>query len=99
MAPAGGAAPHRPGLLTGVPRSPERLPVVRPVLPELESIEVDLRQMLRTGILTNAGPFTDAFEAALAERLGLPNPVVLGNGTVAITSPRAGTSASSASMI
>ena len=84
MNPAPSGAPSSPGLLSGIPQSPRLLPVVRPVLPTLESIEDDLREMLDTGILTNAGPFTDGLEQALADRLDLPNPVVVGNGTVAI---------------
>lgn len=73
-----------PGILTGTPRSKVYLPVVRPVLPDLESIEAEVRDMLATGALTNTGPYTERLEAALAEDLGLPNPAVVGNGTVAM---------------
>lgn len=73
-----------PGILDGTPASPKSLNFARPVLPPLEEIEQDIRQMLGSGVLTNQGPYAERLEQALAYYFNLPNIVVVGNATVGL---------------
>jgi dTDP-4-amino-4,6-dideoxygalactose transaminase len=58
--------------------------VTRPDLPELDDFIPYLRQIWDSKILTNAGPFHDKLEAALAEYLGVGHVSLFANGTIAL---------------
>ncbi|MGX5775969.1 DegT/DnrJ/EryC1/StrS family aminotransferase [Methylorubrum zatmanii] len=58
--------------------------VTRPFLPPLEEFEPLLREIWRTRILTNGGPFHRELEARLAAHLGVPQVALFNNATTAL---------------
>src|SRR4051812_18928538 len=60
-----------------------KIPLVRPVLPQLEDISGTLEDMLRAGSLTK-GPLLEDFEAAVAEKLRVPHAVAVSSCTVGL---------------
>ena len=58
--------------------------VTRPFLPPLAELIPSLERIWENQILTNGGPYHQAFEAALAERLGVPHLSLFTNATVAL---------------
>lgn len=58
--------------------------VTQPYLPPLEEFLPLLRQIWDSHQLTNAGPFHQAFEQALANYLGVPHVALFSNGTLAL---------------
>jgi len=60
-----------------------KIPLVRPVLPQLEDISQTVKDMLREGSLTK-GPLLDAFESAVAEKLGVRHAVAVSSCTVGL---------------
>ena len=58
--------------------------VTQPYLPPLEEFLPSLRQIWNSHQLTNAGPFHEQFEIALAKHLGVPHVALFSNGTLAL---------------
>ncbi|CAO4162868.1 DegT/DnrJ/EryC1/StrS family aminotransferase [Methylorubrum populi] len=58
--------------------------VTRPFLPPLEEFEPLLREIWRTRILTNGGPFHRELEKRLADHLGVPHIALFNNATTAL---------------
>lgn len=58
------------------------IPIIRPDL-AFDDVEADLRQIFASGILTN-GPYLEAFEAAVAERVGVAHAVATTSATTAL---------------
>ena len=72
-----------PALLGGVPAFPERLPLVRPTIPDIPGVTARLQQVLESGLLTN-GPAVRALEARVAEMLGVPHVVAVSGCTAGL---------------
>ena len=62
----------------------DRIYITRPELPPLEALTDMLREIWRSRILTNAGPFHERFERALSEYLGVPHICLFANGTLGL---------------
>jgi dTDP-4-amino-4,6-dideoxy-D-glucose transaminase len=62
----------------------ERINVTKPFLPPLEEFESYLKEIWRTGQLTNNGPFHEKLENALCEYLGVRYISLFSNGTLAL---------------
>jgi dTDP-4-amino-4,6-dideoxygalactose transaminase len=60
------------------------VPLVKPHLPSLEEIETELRGMLNSGRLTNIGPYSQRFESAVADFLGVSHAVCAASGTTGL---------------
>jgi len=73
-----GCPAHRP------PGTPGSITVTKPSLPPLDEYVELLRDIWERRWLTNKGYYHDAFEAALAEYLGVPYVSLFCNGTVAL---------------
>jgi dTDP-4-amino-4,6-dideoxygalactose transaminase len=58
--------------------------VTRPLLPPLEEFLPYLEEIWESGWLTNAGPFHQKLEKALAEHLGVRHLSLFSNGTIAL---------------
>ncbi len=58
--------------------------VTKPFLPPLEEYTESLRKIWGSGILTNGGPFHDAFEASLAKHLGVEHVSLVCNATIGL---------------
>ena len=65
-----------------MPSKPPAIPLCEPSLIGREREYVD--ECLCSGWVSTAGPFVNRFEAAFAERLGLPEAVAVASGTAAI---------------
>jgi dTDP-4-amino-4,6-dideoxygalactose transaminase len=65
---------YSPAVLGGAPAFPEKVPIVRPVLPSLSVMSDDLQQMLGSGMVTK-GQHLAAFEKALADHIGVKQAV------------------------
>ncbi|WP_438014160.1 aminotransferase class I/II-fold pyridoxal phosphate-dependent enzyme [Sorangium sp. So ce315] len=61
------------------------IPMVLPQVEDPDAIAAQLAGVLRSGRLTNGGPFTEGFEEAIAAFLGVEEAVVVSNGAVAIS--------------
>jgi dTDP-4-amino-4,6-dideoxygalactose transaminase len=61
-----------------------RVPLTRPSLPPVEEVGEDLRQMLKSGCLTNFGPFVREFERRAAEYLGVPYAASVSSATTGL---------------
>jgi dTDP-4-amino-4,6-dideoxygalactose transaminase len=75
IAPAQGratGADARPAVLTGSPRFPEGLPLVRPALGDTRRLSEEIGRITSSGMLTN-GPTVRRLEETVAERLGVPH--------------------------
>ena len=59
--------------------------VTRPSLPPLEELIPLLREIWDRRVLTNNGPFHQAFERAIADYLGVNHLSVAANGTLALS--------------
>ena len=73
-----------PAVLGGNPQFAARLNIVSPRLPALEQIAEPLREILRTGNLTNNSRYVREFEAALAPRLAVPHAIAVSNATLGL---------------
>lgn len=62
--------PDIPALLGGKPVFDQKLPIVRPVLPDLDSMEAGIQSMLSSGMVTK-GRYLAQFEQAIADHLGV----------------------------
>jgi dTDP-4-amino-4,6-dideoxygalactose transaminase len=65
---------NSPAILGGEPAFPEKIPIVRPVLPSLPEMSDDLQHMLVSGMVTK-GQNLVAFEKALADHIGVKQAV------------------------
>lgn len=63
---------------------PTKTYVTQPYLPPLEEFIPYLEQIWESHQLTNAGPFHQQFEEALANHLGVPHVALFSNGTLAL---------------
>ncbi len=63
---------------------PQGLRFVHPKPPPLERLKDRLVPMLESGRLTNYGPYVQAFESAIAHRLGVEHCVALANATLGL---------------
>lgn len=69
-----------PAILGGQPSFPEKIPMVRPVLPGIDEMAEGIQQILESGIVTK-GPFMRQFEQAIAEHLGVKHAVAVSSCT------------------
>jgi dTDP-4-amino-4,6-dideoxygalactose transaminase len=72
-----------PALLGGQPAFPDGLPFFRPATPPLERVAARLAPSYERGMLTN-GQLVRQFEAAAAERLGVPHVVAVSSCTAGL---------------
>jgi dTDP-4-amino-4,6-dideoxygalactose transaminase len=72
-----------PALLGGQPAFPDGLPFFRPATPPLERVTARLAPSYERGMLTN-GQLVRQFEAAAAERLGVPHVVAVSSCTAGL---------------
>lgn len=70
----------RPAALGGTPVFDQPVPIVRPTLPSFETLEPDLREALRSGMVTK-GRYLAELEHKLEERLEVKNVVGLSSCT------------------
>ncbi len=61
------------------------IPMVLPQVDDPDAIAAQLAEVLRSGRLSNGGPFAEDFERAIATFLGVEEAVVVSNGAVAIS--------------
>ncbi|WP_437581456.1 DegT/DnrJ/EryC1/StrS family aminotransferase [Sorangium sp. So ce887] len=61
------------------------IPMVLPQVDEPDAIAAQLAEVLRSGRLSNGGPYAEGFERAIATFLGVEEAVVVSNGAVAIS--------------
>lgn len=61
----------------------EKIPIAKPEVPSRNELEKGLSQILGNGILTN-GPFTKAFESAIAEHLKVNHAVAVSSATTGL---------------
>jgi dTDP-4-amino-4,6-dideoxygalactose transaminase len=73
----------QPALLGNEPIFAERLPIAKPTLPQFAEIAGELAQILESGILSK-GSRRDAFEEAVAERLGVAHAVAVSSCTAGL---------------
>jgi len=69
-----------PALLGGRPVFETKVPIVRPVLPGMNSLEAGIQDMLTTGMVTK-GRYLNAFENAVAQHLGVKYAVAVSSCT------------------
>jgi dTDP-4-amino-4,6-dideoxygalactose transaminase len=69
-----------PAILDGEPLFPKKVPIANPVLPSAAELLDGLDQILQSGIVTN-GPFTHAFEQAVADHLNVKHAVAVSSAT------------------
>jgi len=72
-----------PAIAGGEPAFPEPLPFVRPTVPALDRVTTRVASSYDRGILTN-GPIVREFEAAAAERLGVPHVIAVSSCTAGL---------------
>lgn len=60
------------------------IPVTKPYLPNKESFQQFVEDIFKRQWLTNNGPLLQEYEAALKDQLGIPNLLVVSNGTIAL---------------
>jgi len=58
--------------------------VSKPLLPDLETLVPQLKEIWASGIVTNNGPLHQKFENALEQYLGTPCAMAFNNGTIAL---------------
>ena len=66
-------------ILGAAPAFPEGLPLMRPRVPELQELEPILTTMRESGYMSNFGPISKQFEAAIANRLEVRHCLALSN--------------------
>jgi len=71
---------NTPALLGGKPLFDHMLPMVRPVLPSLEEISEEVKNILATGMVTK-GPYMRRFEEEMAAHLGVKHAVAVSSCT------------------
>ncbi len=73
----------KPALLGSRPVFEDKVPIVRPALPDFEELADGLQTSLKSGMLTG-GPYLRAFEAAVAEHLGVKHAVAVSSCTIGL---------------
>ena len=71
---------HLPAIAGGVPIFDKRIPIVRPVLPAFGELAPDIQRILESRMVTK-GQYLEAFEAAVAEHLGVKHAVAVSSCT------------------
>jgi dTDP-4-amino-4,6-dideoxygalactose transaminase len=61
-----------------------RIPLVKPHLPQIEDIQNELREMLTSGRLTNFGPFSELLEKEFSELIGVKHALCVSNATTGL---------------
>lgn len=74
---------NAPAVLGGTPLFADRIPFVRPVLPRLDTLDVEYREMVSTGQLTK-GRHLERFERAVAEHLQVKHAVAVSSCTTGL---------------
>ncbi len=69
-----------PAILGGTPVFPQKVNIVRPVMPDISELTPDLKGVLDTGMVTK-GRFLAQFEAAVARHLGVKHAVAVSSCT------------------
>ncbi len=69
-----------PAILGGTPIFPQKVNIVRPVMPDISELTPDLKEILDTGMVTK-GRFLAQFEAAIARHLGVKHAVAVSSCT------------------
>ncbi|HJW91336.1 MAG TPA: DegT/DnrJ/EryC1/StrS family aminotransferase [Anaerolineales bacterium] len=69
-----------PALLGGQPIFDQKVPMVRPVLPDFTELTEGIQKILETGMVTK-GPYLELFEQAVAEHLGVRHAVAVSSCT------------------
>ncbi|MFO3796087.1 MAG: DegT/DnrJ/EryC1/StrS family aminotransferase [Anaerolineales bacterium] len=69
-----------PAILGGEPSFPQKIPMVRPVLPSLDEMAEGIQRILESGMVTK-GPFMRQFEQAIAEHLGVKHAIAVSSCT------------------
>lgn len=72
-----------PAILDGEPLFAKRIPIAKPVLPTSPQLLEELDQILESGVVTN-GPFTTAFEQAIAEQLNVKHAIAVASATAGL---------------
>jgi dTDP-4-amino-4,6-dideoxygalactose transaminase len=72
-----------PGILSGVPALPKRLPLVRPTIDDPAALTAALGEVLASGMLTNAARVRE-LEEAVEERLGVRHVVAVSSCTAGL---------------
>lgn len=72
-----------PALLGGNPAFPEKLPLVRPTIPDPEGLGNTVEAILRSGTLTN-GPYVRELEMKVADYLGVDHCVAVASCTAGL---------------
>lgn len=62
----------------------ERLELIDPLLPPMEGVLADVRQVLESKWLTNHGPVVRELETLIAEAEGAPHAIAVGSGTLGL---------------
>ena len=73
----------RPGLLGHSPIFKKQVPIAKPILPKIEELTEELKQILQTGILSK-GPHRRDFEEKIAEHLGVKHAVAVSSCTTGL---------------
>jgi dTDP-4-amino-4,6-dideoxygalactose transaminase len=73
----------QPAILGGKPVFSDKQPIVRPVLPDFESLAGEVQDILRTGMVTK-GRHLQAFEEAVAEHLNVKHAVGVSSCTTGL---------------
>lgn len=71
---------NSPAVLGGRPAFESRVPMVRPVLPQFAEMEEGIRYILSSGMVTR-GKYLEAFEQAVAGRLGVKHALAVSSCT------------------
>jgi dTDP-4-amino-4,6-dideoxygalactose transaminase len=69
-----------PAILGGNPVFPEKLNIVKPVLPNIAEMEAGVREILASGMVTK-GRYLQAFEEAVAAHLGVKHAIAVSSCT------------------
>lgn len=74
---------NRPALLGHCPIFEEQVPIAKPMLPRIDELTEELKQILETGILSK-GRHRDDFEAQIAAQLGVKHAVAVSSCTTGL---------------
>jgi len=74
---------EKPAILGGKPAFSTLVPIIQPTLPDLEDIQDDLKEILKTRMITNH-KFVEKLEENLKEYLGVKNVVAISNCTTGL---------------
>jgi dTDP-4-amino-4,6-dideoxygalactose transaminase len=69
-----------PAILGGEPTFQQKIPIVRPVLPDYDELKDGIQTILHSGRITK-GEFLDAFETEIAQHLGVKHAIAVSSCT------------------